>query len=465
MSWSQQKVLPNYQSFTIDVDQECDINSIFKNSVHHIINDGLILGQQYNIEDGKYTIFLNNNTNKITEAQIEQTREISRDGELSIIETVEPLVSASIVLFDDISFINIEQGFQKDENVNIIGNNYYISYYGSALFNRMSGEGSFIKDVKLLSENYNGAMIYSGTTMQAVLNNVSLYGSVVGLKSNIGAIINYAGGSTVLKQNITSFASITAERLSDYNIELVSNNMNVIFTNYGFIESANGDDGLNGITYDTWSTNGGNGYAGEAGKDVVITKGSDSTFNNNGVVKAGDGGNGGAGGSGTRAQDYPSSISVPEDDIKPGTAGVGGTGGNRGNIGLGSDLTPCALSKNGIAGLKGATGRYSVGGISLYTNQDGGVTNVLNWWTMGMVRTVGTNEIHRLQLRIDPDFPLMFDIGEEGVQMPEYLVFNEPEYIASLFGATGDYDAQFPTDWVNQTYEQLLNKANEITGT
>lgn len=465
MSWSQQKVLPNYQSFTIDVDQECDINSIFKNSVHHIINDGLILGQQYNIEDGKYTIFLNNNTNKITEVQIEQTREISRDGEHSIIETVEPLVSAPIVLFDDISFINIEQGFQKDENVNIIGNNYYISYYGSALFNRMGGEGSFIKDVKLLSENYNGAMIYSGTTMQAVLNNVSLYGSAVGLKSNIGAIINYAGGSTVLKQNITSFASITAERLSDYNIELVSNNMNVIFTNYGFIESANGDDGLNGITYDTWSTNGGNGYAGEAGKDVVITKGSDSTFNNNGVVKAGDGGNGGAGGSGTRAQDYPSSISVPEDDIKPGTAGVGGTGGNRGNIGLGSDLTPCALSKNGIAGLKGATGRYSVGGISLYTNQDGGVTNVLNWWTMGMVRTVGTNEIHRLQLRIDPDFPLMFDIGEEGVQMPEYLVFNEPEYIASLFGATGDYDAQFPTDWVNQTYEQLLNKANEITGT
>lgn len=456
-------------------------------------NSTFIENQHYKLTDDTFKILLNNRYCKVNSVTIENSSNIVSAPITHVPSTVEARPACTIVLTRDISFVDINGGFVKAEGVNIIGNGYYISYYNSPFFIGLNGDGqnnTFVKDVLFLAESQNNAMIANigfFSEYQTDFKNIALYGSSESplILSSISSIIdtNIYVRTSNTTMDIINYASIVKSfnninYSSPYSdLTLFDNRaVKVTITNNGFIMAANGKNGTNGPEGTSENLNGSNGGNGDQGGNVIISQNINSAYSDSstGIIKTGDGGNGGAGGNGLKAKDYLGAFGAGE-NIDAGTCGNGGTGGEAGEIIItaeDSEKNICKLSKKGINGTLGAKGRSRLGSIII--PQVSG-SKGLDWFDgydgsgsvksyIGYIRFIGEEEQY-LFLK----FPNLF-----GRTFPELHIRNTESddnkillnsVLDNVFVATGDYDAQFPTDWVNQTYEQLLDKANEITGT
>ncbi len=369
--WSQNVRIPEYVTNEVAI----DISSVQKDTFSVTVEKGdaaLTDGSHYNIDGSTVKLYLNYNGNNGETVTITAKLEASKSGS----EFVNSLTKTAqnIILENDISLS--ENGFVKGRSVNIIGNGHYISYYGGPMFSGLRGNNSFVRDVKFLGENYQGALLFEGSQLNAELHNVSLYGSSSNFFKSTGAIINILGRTGKYVIELTTYASINAPltynpSTSYNNLTLISGNNSgthsISVTSYGFISSANGRDGANGTSATRYGQYAAAGEEGEAGRDVVFAAGvwpgegveSSISFNNKGVIKAGDGGNGGSGGSGYRAQDFTTSVRTGSD------GGDGGTGGAAGSWKMSPNSNGnSALATAGDTGYNGMTGR---GGLAPVT--------------------------------------------------------------------------------------------------
>ena len=413
---------------------------------------------------------------------------------------VKPNEPLSIILMNDISFdsSNIEpDGFVKKGNVNIIGNDYYISYFGSNFFKSLLGTNSYIKDIVFLGENDDTLFVKktttSSTSIQADIINIKYYGSIQRYNKNSGALIDYSGnydGDTI---EITSYVTITSDINTNNDLYssgshlqsnsqfydltlfkgLASSSTPLKFTNFGYISSANGMDGENGDNATDFGEDGEDGEDASAGKNVIISSTNiisltddNMGFVNNGIIKAGDGGNGGAGGSGYRAEESISTLAegygeearseVPE----PSEAGEGGQAGERGEIIVSTDSQEIsAWAQNGIDGISGARGRYGFTKIEMLdTNRWYQATNLNDFETAKIQRFDGTN-IYRNGNTEDMNPLVLSDVDQ---------IFGKygKGYIENYFhiDEKTSYATQYPKDWDGKSYEELVAAANTSEG-
>ena len=406
-----------------------------------------------------------------------------RDYE-AVNETSNTILPAlSIILMNDTSFNNIDQvGFMKKENVNIIGNGYYISYFGAPFFNSLIGTNTFVKDVSFLGENHDTLFIKknSNYALQSNLYNIKLYGSVTNFNKDYGAIIDYSGNYQGSNIDITTYATITTDINVNNNIASNSTNKDnmlnnlllfrglstnnttpLSFTNYGFISASNGEDGLNGNNGKTFGEDGEKGEDGNSGYNVIISNSSNITtenYTNYGFIKAGDGGNGGAGGSGYRAEERLNQLLAENEDMPtPGTPGQGGDGGNAGLIKLVyNDTTSTGLwyskyAQKGIKGLEGATGRYGLTRIGLIDRNLGYKTSV---WNM----EAGSYQLYDYDGTTSTEHS--FKLGElhNGTNALKTK-------LAEWYTLSDDYSTKFiSTEWQEKTYDELKIEANTTEG-
>lgn len=447
-----------------DYSFEGDGESAFSANRHYIKNGNT------------YTVILNNNSTKVTEFSVTATAGSNSVQSNSIIVVAnEPMKAYSIVLMNDISIRN-NPGFSKAENVNIIGNGYYISYYvsseESSLFIDLSSSKnstSYIINLMLLGENYNGALVFSGYNYNSYLNNISIYGSASNIDQDIGTILNVNGdvANDIENSNIKNYASITSSLNSQYDLTLFNNNIEVSLVNYGLITAANGNDGksasnISRYNYSKDGNDAGENGNGKNGHNIIISQSSAAALDNYGIIKAGNGGNGGAGGSSGRARDSLTSISKQSD---PGEEGEGGNKGLAGNIYIfkSNDNTEKKYDKNlaldGVVGLAGARGRYSLGGISYITNSisettEGRTPDYLK------VRQI-SGDVKTIQCVYWKFDKRMFNTLDGVVNSSGQINFE------TIFHLTNDYATQFPKDdqgriWTGNDYDRLLGEANKI---
>ncbi len=406
---------PEYEQYKTTFN--IDVND-YKNNKYNIsykLGDiDLIEGKEYllkTIKEGKdkeileFTLLLN----KFTEKQNSNiTISISVDDDFKSSDALtydginnveEPKEALPIVLMDDISFNNVGGGFTKTEDVNIVGNNYYISYYNSKFFTELQGisnsnANTFIKDLNFLGETYSQTLLISGDTLfETDLLNIKLYGGISNYNSeiikdaeeniinaNTTALISYTttSASTI---DLTSFASIVSPININSNYQYNNNpasglydvklfnveGKSINYTNYGFISASNGRDGVNGTSAarNTFGVSGSTSAVGaENGYNIILSTADNITCDNQAIILPGNGGNGGSGGSGTRAQEK---IDCTSEEVAASltTRGLGSSGqsaGLRGEIYIYSGASEAAkdlenLSRNGLAGDKGASGR------------------------------------------------------------------------------------------------------------
>ena len=237
------------------------------------------------------------NTTQIKATIKEEASNFSKELEISqnLFEYYEGL---PIILMKDISFNSTTQ-FLKNSKTNIIGNGYYMSFYGSPLFSQLSSDttNSFIKDLSLLGETYNASYFYNNTNTVQNLKvfNMNMYGTISGFDPKIdsqetttqtkSAIIDVSNSSSFTIDNLNLYISINgfnsdsrdALAITLFNMSGL-NNVN----NYGVIV---GDDGYDADRERVTGKRGMGIYA--TSSDVIIT--------NNGIVKAGENGNGNGG--------------------------------------------------------------------------------------------------------------------------------------------------------------------------
>ncbi len=465
------KYLPSYRQ--IEYQLNILYEDLFKFNILFETDSGLSLTENENyiitsVKSGEnnyvqFIYFLNrtaNRNNAYTNINIQITIKdnYSQEGpfinDSSVNDVTEPLEPLSIILTEDISFVNIAGGFTKQDNVNIIGNGYYISYFGSSFYKSLAGENTFIKDVKFLGETYSDPLFMSGVTdFEADLINIEYYGSIALFNSDNGALINY-DGSADSSVDITSYVNISSvlNIYSNTNSTNISNDIllfkgissKAIFENNGVIIATNGRDGSNGDSGTSNGASGSNGGSGSSGKNIYIFDENiedNITWSNNGILKTGDGGNGGAGGSGYRAED---NLNVITDSLPtPGSAGRGGDRGGKGYIYLTKQDNTVRqennLSKAGIIGLSGARGRYGLSRINLYATVGGWNYSSIGDTTFGQSQrfdaTTGSNTSAN-------GFDDIF------------------ENATTYYTLTGTYATQFPVDengspWTGADYDRL----------
>ena len=480
--WSNGRYIRSYQPVETIVNEGEGFNTTLTYSYAEVgDNSSFIKNQHYTLTDGTFKILLNNTSNKINSVTIENSSNIVSAPITHVPSTVEARPACTIVLTRDISFVDINGGFVKAEGVNIIGNGYYISYYNSPFFIGLNGDGqnnTFVKDVLFLSESQNNAMIANigfFSEYQTDFKNIALYGSSESplILSSISSIIdtNIYVRTSNTTMDIINYASIVKSfnninYSSPYSdLTLFDNRaVKVTITNNGFIMAANGKDGTNGNDGTSISLNGSDGRDGDQGGDVIISQNDASTFNEDsstGIIKTGDGGNGGAGGNGHKAPDNIVSSGKLSEKYVVGSPGSGGTGGNVGNIILGENSENCSLSRLGINGLGGATGRASLGGITFIS---GHIKDPIAGTLIGSVRFIN-GDIYDLHTSYDENYDSTINyfpkIGISGSGFIYYTLLDNIT-LNNVFAATGENDAQFPTDWVSKTYDQLVKDANGI---
>ena len=476
--WSSYKYFQSYTPIESDINNDNGYDITFTYTYEDETGTQVSFepNKHYTINDNTYSILLNNYINKINSVSVENRTELNGFSNYDIgDDTSTPLKPNSIVLMNDISFLNIGGGFAKTDGVNIIGNGYYISYYGAPFFKSLSGEDNFVKDVIFLSEGQNNSMLVNavqGSSYESDIINITLYGSNEN-STNSGTIINTANNvrrGTIAE--INNYASIINKinilRNKDIpkDLTLVQGDIIVSFSNHGFIMAADGYDGNNGLAAKSVSSDGDPGDNGESGGDVIIATYTGSKYNasSDGLIQTGNGGNGGAGGNGTRARDRYAG----KRDNTPGTAGNGGQGGEAGKV-IVVETTGEEISTNlalkGINGLSGATGRQALGDIdfiSLNIRNSDADLHMTN-------RTIGTYECvgkivdgnvvfdsYEILISEYNNFPFIInDVGSD-------YFFLDNTNLNRIFAATGENDAQFPTDWVSKTYDQLVKDANGI---
>ena len=423
--WSENVRMPEYAINEVELDISSDQMGTFSVTVKKG-DAALTDGSHYNIDGSTVKLYLNYNDNNGETVTITAKLEASKSGS----EFVNSLTKTAqnIILENDISLS--ENGFVKGRSVNIIGNGHYISYYGGPMFSGLRGNNSFVRDVKFLGENYQGALLFEGSQLNAKLINISLYGSSSNFYKSTGAIINILGRTGKYVIELTTYASINAPltynpSTSYNNLTLISGNNSgthsISVTSYGFISSANGRDGANGASSTRYESDGAAGKKGEAGRNVIFADGlgiKTSYFFNKGIIKAGDGGSGGSGGSGYRAQDFTTSVRTGSD------GGDGGTGGAAGAWKMSPDSdSNSALATAGDTGYNGMTGRGGLApvtaGRNIFINNENNieiddavlVTCGGLWYTYAQVyalKTPGNNNIPSFLARLTQDATCSF---------------------------------------------------------
>lgn len=426
---------------------------------------------------------------------------VKNDGTLTVSDSDSTVTSSddaetcpaySIILMNDTTFTNIASvGFVKNNGVNIIGNGYYISYYGAPFFNEL--HSGFIQDVYFLGENHDTLFIKKNVDagdedMSANLYNIKLYGSVTNFNSENGALIDYNSTYSGHTIDVTSYVTIT----SDINVNNNNNSTNtnvtgeiydltivngvlsttssypLHFKNYGFISSANGLDGENGKNSKIYGRDGEDGEDGQDGKNIIITNNNIlniTDYENHGIIKTGDGGNGGAGGSGYRATESLRVIS--EEIAQPGEAGSGGNGGQAGKILFNNDVEAdrseqeSAYARIGIDGLSGARGRYSLTRLRLDSREENG-------YIIGGVWPVNMSPVLDMEAgsytKYDGSVSTTFTLRDLLAGNESEGVTALKDILGELYTLTGDYATQYPdtSDWNGLTYDQIVANANEI---
>lgn len=492
--WSNEKTLSELRSvsstldilysemdgFDFDFDEDGDVVYLRENQNYNISEDA----------DGYSVLnFFLNRVPRVGYLNVQITGTDTITSRVTADPDVEMEPAHSIILFSDISFNNIAAGFRIDSGVNIIGNGYYISYFGTSLFKELKYEvlnNSFIKDIKFLAESGESALIFSGNNYDVSLINIDLYGTKVEHTGTSGAIINYSPlifninshfdyNGVIL--NIRNFANINSKlnnngrkstSLGDLidgllgtavnDLTLFNCELPVEITNYGFISASNGRDGSNGSNAGStdYQEDGGNGGSGEDGFNIILTEYGDATassITNNGVLKTGNGGNGGAGGSSGRGEDQPWTVATGNNyrrNYEAGEAGDGGAGGEAGSVMIngGNAFAQESYIKayNGIAGLEGAKGRDAFGGIKTNNNTDNSI----------YVRYIFTNNsggTERATSYSKDSFDSLLDNNGD----KENLVNNIFNLSRS---AVNNSETKYPTDWSGRTYASLLAAAN-----
>ena len=490
--WSNEKTLSELRSvsstldilyseigdFDFDFDEDGDVVSLRENQNYNITEDA----------DGYSVLnFFLNREPRVGYLNVQITGTDTMTSRVAADPDVKMEPAHSILLFSDVSFNNIAAGFRIDSGVNIVGNGYYISYFGTSLFKELKYEASnnsFIKDIKFLAESGESALIFSGNNYDVSFINVDLYGTKVEHIGTSGAIINYSplifninnhfdnNGVTL---NIRNFANINSKlnnngrkKLGDWIGDLLGTTVNdltlfncelpVNITNYGFISASNGKDGTNGSNAGStdYREDGGNGSSGEDGFNVILTEYGDATassITNNGVLKTGNGGNGGAGGSSGRGEDQPFTVATGNNyrrNYEAGEAGDGGAGGEAGSVmingGNAFDQESYIKAYNGIAGIEGAKGRDAFGGIKIVNNTENSI----------YVRYIFTNNsggIERATSYSKDSFNSLLDNNSN----KETLVNNLLDLSRS---AVNNSETKYPTGWSGRSYASLLAAAN-----
>lgn len=464
-------------SFDFDFDEDGNVVYLRENQNYNISEDA----------DGYSVLnFFLNRVPRVGYLNVQITGTDTMTSRVTADPDVEMQPAHSIILFSDISFNNIAAGFRIDSGVNIIGNGYYISYFGTSLFKELKYEAlnnSYIKDIKFLAESGESALIFSGNNYDVSLINIDLFGTKVEHTGTSGAIINYSPlifninnhfdyNGVIL--NIRNFANINSKlnnngrksTLGDWIGNLLGTSVNdltlfncelpVDITNYGFISASNGRDGSNGSNAGStdYQEDGGNGGSGEDGFNIILTEYGDATaskITNLGILKAGNGGNGGAGGSSGRGEDAPWTVATGNNYLRnysAGEAGDGGAGGSAGDVIINNDYQyngdyDIINAYNGIAGIEGAKGRDAFGGIKragdniyvrhIFANNSGGTERATSYSK-------------------DSFDSLLDNNGDK-----ENLVNNIFNLSRS---AVNNSETKYPTDWSGRTYASLLAAAN-----
>lgn len=434
-----------------------------------------------------YNVLLRPTSNVALEITVKDEYSASEELDSDVTnEDLEVSPVYSIVLMNDTMFTNISNiGFANTNGVSIMGNGYYISYYGAPLYNRM--QGGIFKDIYFLGENHDtlflkrndSAIESEDERFSQHLYNIKLYGSVSDFNKDYGALIDYDLDYTATQLDIISYVSITSDintnnnsQVSNvgkggntYDLKLFSgfnateNDSPLHFTNYGFISASNGLDGENGENGTRFGEDGENGYDGSAGRNIIISENSVISlnyFSNNGIIKAGDGGNGGAGGSGYRAEE--DLLDVNSGIQTPGQAGQGGNGGDAGSIILvnqsDSDEQPqeSSLSQRGINGQDGARGRYALTKIDLESDD--------HWYgATAWTTEAGSYKVYYGNGVDGNDGPIAFNIGQFHLgEGGHEALFNN---LGVWYTLDGDYATQYPTsDWGGNTYDEIKSGTN-----
>ncbi len=290
------------------------------------------------------------------------------------LEATETKEAYSIIIEQDLSFFS-GVGFSKAENLNIIGNGYYIAYYGASFYNSIYS--GFINDVSFLGVTYNQTLM-TASADKVKLCNIYLYGSVID-QENAPALIADANNSTI--DGLKTYVAVNGAGENGVvllgRVALETHDEISSATNYGLITAIRGTNGANGANANNIGSSGKDGTAGGSGASIKATEGASSMINK-GILYAGDGGNGGAGGSDRRGAD----------DSKNNLSGgrtsktVGGAAGAAGSV-TGFDEETVNLASVGIAGFDGLVSRNGFGKLTM-SNVNGVYShNSFAWVTTG----------------------------------------------------------------------------------
>ena len=348
----------------------------------------------YQINGSDLTIKMPNISNVDLDVKVTINKTNKTHEQEAYLNGATPQKAQPIILTQDIRLQSLT-AMSLTSNVSIIGNDYYLAYYGSSLFTSTNGTSNFIKDLSLLVENnhlsQNTGSLFSqyNENSDITIKNISIYGSLINfgyyLSSNSTdetTIAVIATNATL--DNIKTYLNVDAKyglsgsSYQDIQLYLFASavghedgSSTKISTayNYGFISVPNGLDGKDGQTATSYSASPTAGGAGTAGKDIKAYKGNVSgyTVNNKGVLRAGDGGNAGAGGStyyvlGTDGV-IKNSITntIHTSSVNPANPGDNGKGGGE----TSSGFTGNVISVDGSTASKGVRGRDPFGNLIL----------------------------------------------------------------------------------------------------
>ena len=360
----------------------------------------------YQINGSDLTIKMPNISNVDLDVKVTIKKTNKTHKQKAYLNGATPKKAQPIILTQDIRLQSLT-AMSLTSNVSIIGNDYYLAYYGSSLFTSTDGTSNFIKDLSLLVENnhlsQNTGLLFSqyNENSDITIKNISIYGSLINfgyyLSSNstdettgesIPTEVIAVIATNATLDNIKTYLNVDAKyglngsSYQDIQLYLFASavghedgSSTKISTayNYGFISVPNGLDGKDGQTATSYSASPTAGGAGTAGKDIKAYKGnvSEYTVNNKGVLRAGDGGNAGAGGStyyvlGTDGV-IKNSITntIHTSSVNPANPGDNGKGGGE----TSSGFTGNVISVDGVTASEGVRGRDPFGNLILMDTQ------------------------------------------------------------------------------------------------
>lgn len=303
-------------------------------------------GSKYQLNENSIEIYL-----KVAGVEASASETVTIEKECNDVDNYNLKVetaneSCPIILAKDLSFNN---GVLQN-NDNLIGNGYYISYYDNSFYETLSHNEKFFKQVSFLGEVYDQVLfnnISSGTD-KIEFESVDFYGSVINLSTEENVIINSHSANF---NNTNSFIAVNGARGYRLNLfggsildeDSVSNYGTIIAAyNSGYLPARDGINSeiKNGATRAAYGRNGDNGQSINVSSNDQNS--SEMKISNKGIVKAGDGGNGSA--SGIHIDINHIDIYHSNSNLEVINSGKGGAAGT------------CNGFENSIAGKKGKNG-------------------------------------------------------------------------------------------------------------